>query len=51
MGWSSGSELAERLWKKIKPLLKEGEENKAKKAFIKEFENEDCDTMCEVDWS
>lgn len=51
MGWASGSELAQNLWNKIKPLLlTERDILTAKKAFIKEFENHDCDTLDEVDW-
>lgn len=51
MGWASGSELAQDLWNKIKPLLREGSEKKARKAFIDKFEDYDCDTMDEVEWN
>jgi len=50
MGWGSGSELAQNLWNKIKPMLNPKYENRARKAFIDEFESFDCDTLDEVEW-
>jgi hypothetical protein len=50
MGWASGSELAQNLWNDIKDFLDEKQKKIVKKAIIKNFEDNDCDTMCEVEW-
>jgi hypothetical protein len=50
MGWCSGEELAERVWCRLKPLLKPGTEKLAAQALVEEFEAFDCDTVQECDF-
>jgi len=50
MGWASGSELAQNLWDDIKKILTDEQKKKVKQAIIKNFENQDCDTMEDVNW-
>lgn len=48
MGWAGGSELAEVLIRNIKKNVKDSAVKKTLyKTIIVEFENQDCDTMCE----
>lgn len=50
MGWSGGSELAQGLWNSIKKCLDDKQKKVVKKAIIKHFEDQDCDTLDEVEW-
>ena len=48
MGWSSGSEIADKIIFTAKHHIADTNARKALyKTMIKEFENHDCDTLCE----
>jgi len=48
MGWASGSEILEQVWKIVRPLTYPGENRrKTAKRLIEIFENADCDTVSE----
>lgn len=47
MGWASGAILAESLWSQIKPLIPARNREDAARIIIEEFEQSDCDTICE----
>lgn len=50
MGWASGSELAEEIWKMMRPLTMPGKERKkCAKKLVDLFEDMDCDTMYECE--
>lgn len=49
MGWASGSELAEGLWAKVKPYIKEEDYRHVAGAIIDAVESEDCDTVYECE--
>jgi hypothetical protein len=46
MGWASGSELANSIWKKIRPLIEESKRKFVAKQIFDKFCDEDAD-----DWS
>ena len=48
MGWCSGGSLADSLWQDIKNLIPKENHRKVAQAFIKRFEDEDCDVMEET---
>lgn len=50
MGWCSGSEIAQELWEEIKDELTAKQKKIIKAKIIKVFENNDCDTMEEIEW-
>jgi len=43
MGWSSGSEMAERIWQKIKKEIPAGRLRKVAEVIVSEFEGGDAD--------
>lgn len=43
MGWASGSEAANRLWKKLKPMIGEADRQRAAEAIVSTFEDLDAD--------
>ena len=52
MGWSSGSEVAEGVWKAIEPLLEGASEEKVEQVareLAELFRDHDCDTLHEVE--
>jgi len=48
MGWASGSDLAEEIWKIVGKHIPEKKHQKVAEKLLKAFENMDCDTMQEV---
>lgn len=48
MGWSSGADLADKLWNDIVDFIPEHNRVSVAKAFVKSFEDYDCDCMCET---
>lgn len=49
MGWSSGSQLADEVWRLVRPHLLVGSRMPLAKGIIKIFESYDCDTMEECE--
>ena len=50
MGFSSGSELAEKLWHKLYKFIPEQNKGQAALDIVDILEDYDCDTMCECDF-
>ena len=50
MGWASGSELAEDVWKVVRKLIEDKRARmKAARQIIELFEDHDCDTIDEAE--
>ena len=49
MGWSSGVELADNLWQRMKIFIPNENKQIIAKIIYEEFENFDCDSMEELD--
>jgi len=47
MGWASGSEIAEKVWKVVSKVIPEKDKKRIARKLITIFENADCDTMYE----
>lgn len=47
MGWAEGSELADEMWKIIRPLTGPANKKRIAKKVVALFEDQDCDTMYE----
>lgn len=48
MGWGSGSELAENVWRTVRNFIPTKRRKEIASRIIDLFENEDCDTMDEA---
>lgn len=48
MGWASGSELAESIWRNIRTFIPKADRKSVARIIIRSFENADCDTMDEA---
>lgn len=49
MGWSGGSGLLGDCWKQVRKFVPEKDRTKLLAKLIELFENEDCDTMDEIE--
>jgi hypothetical protein len=49
MGWASGSQLAEDVWRVVRPLISVKKRKKAAASIISLFEDHDCDTLYEAE--
>lgn len=49
MGWASGSELAEDLWRAVRLSIPVAKRKKLARTFINYFEGYDCDTIQEAE--
>jgi hypothetical protein len=49
MGWSSGSQLAEELWRAVRSSIPTAKRKKIARDFIDYFEGYDCDTIQEAE--
>jgi hypothetical protein len=49
MGWGSGSQLAEDMWKRIRTLIPAKNRGTAAEIIWQCFEDHDCDTLDECD--
>lgn len=47
VGWASGSELADAVWKVVERFVPEEERRSVARRLIRTFERRDCDTMHE----
>ena len=50
MGWASGSGVAERLWVKIRPYIKEEDYGDVTKTIVDTFEEYDADDWIVEPW-
>lgn len=48
MGWGSGAELADNLWRDIQHYIPHNKRQDVARSFVYHFENQDCDTMHET---
>jgi hypothetical protein len=48
MGWASGSDLCEDLYRDVKRFVAKEDFQEVARIFIEHFESHDCDTLCEV---
>lgn len=49
MGWGSGANLADKLWKDIYKYIPADRRQDAARTFVYHFENYDCDQMLETE--
>ena len=49
MGWGSGSELAESVWKAVRAFVPVEERRKVAVSIVRAFEDHDCDTLDEAE--
>lgn len=49
MGWASGSELADDLWRVTEKLIPKEKRKGLAKQWVKAFQSMDCDTMHETE--
>lgn len=47
MGWAGGSEVGNRLWDRLRPILSEEHRKEMAEFIIQILEDEDCDTLDE----
>lgn len=49
MGWASGSEIAENVWRVVRKYVPQEKRERVSNEIIDIFENEDADTMSEAE--
>lgn len=45
MGWASGSQLANEIWRAVRKYIPVSNRRKVATELVNAFENEDCDTL------
>jgi hypothetical protein len=49
MGWNSGAEIADRVWRVVRRRIPKRQREEVARAIVEIFEGEDCDTMLETE--